>query len=253
MHKRRHYRRAAGVVVAAACLLAPVATASAASPLRGWWPMNERSGQKINDWSGNGNHGMLGSTAGVDDNDPTWIKGIFNYGSALHFGGDDFVTIPDSPSLRPQKMTVSAWFRGDMSPGNSRYLVAKGADGCIASSYALYTGDNGGIGFYVYNGTDWVRSPLADPSVWDNQWHNAAGTYDGNRVRLYIDGREIGTGTPTNITVNYDLPSVSAALGVYDGSCSIYLVGDIDGVSIWDRALPVADIAAVFRSLIGGR
>jgi Concanavalin A-like lectin/glucanases superfamily len=215
--------------------------------------MNERSGQTVYDWSGNGNNGVLGSTPGVDSNDPTWIKGIFNVGSALRFDGDDFVSIPDSPSLRPEKLTVSAWFRADTSPGPLNYIVAKGSDFCQASSFALYTGSTGGLAFYIYDGTNWVGSPVADPSVWDGKWHNAAGTYDGNTVRLFIDGRQIGTGTPSNITINYDLPRAAATLGAYEGSCELFLHGDVDGVSLWDRALPVSDIAALFRSLIAGR
>lgn len=53
------------------------------------------------DWSGHGNHGQLGSTPGVDNNDPTWIRGIFGLGYGLNFSGDDFVAIPDSDALEP--------------------------------------------------------------------------------------------------------------------------------------------------------
>jgi hypothetical protein len=249
--KALRYHGAVGALVAV-CLALP-ATASAYSPLRGWWPMNERSGQVVYDWSGNRNHGQLGSTPSADDNDPTWIKGIFNVGSALRFDGNDFVSIADSPSLRPERVTASAWFRGDVSPGPFKYVVAKGADDCEASSFALYTGDGGGLAFYIYDGTGWVRSPEIDASVWDGRWHHAAGTYDGTTVRLFIDGRQVGSGTPTDVAIEYDLPSPAGALGAYQGSCALYLVGDVDGVSIWDRALPVGQIGDFIRALIGGR
>jgi Concanavalin A-like lectin/glucanases superfamily len=251
MNTRRHFAVPAAVLVAA-CLALP-ATASAASPLRGWWPMNERSGQVVHDWSGNRNHGQLGSTPTADDNDPTWIKGIFNFGSALRFDGNDFVTIPDSPALRPEDVTVSTWFRGSSIPTTHSYLVAKGADGCLAASFALYTNQFGEIAFYVYDGDAWIRSPTASQTLWDGRWHHAAGTYDGQTVRLFIDGRQVGTGTPADVAIEYDLPSAAATLGVYDGSCDLYLVGDIDGVSIWDRALPIGDIGNLIRSLFGAR
>jgi Concanavalin A-like lectin/glucanases superfamily len=252
MTKRRSWG-AIAVALTAAALVAP-STAAAASPLAGWWPMNERSGQTVRDWSGNGNHGQLGSTPGVDDNDPTWIRGIFNFGSALRFGGDDFVTIPDAPELRPAHVTVSTWFRGESTPGRNRYIVAKGSDRCEAASFALYSSSSEGLGFYVYDGDDWIRSPEADPSVWDGKWHHAAGTYDGQTVRLFIDGDQVGTGTPTDIAINYDLPSAEGLLGAYmSDRCSTFLVGDVDGVSIWNRALPIADIARVVRSIFGGR
>ena len=252
--------RRTGRVAAAALTILLLAPASAFasgsrwgdSPLAGWWPMNERSGQKIYDWSGNGNHGRLGSTAGPDDNDPTWIRGVF-FGSALRFDGDDFVAIPDAPELRPERLTVSTWFRGTSTPGRWKYLVAKGADGCEASSYALYSSQNQGLGFYIYDGSTWKRSPEADPSVWDGRWHHAAGTYDGSTLRLFIDGVEVGTGTPASLAIEYDLPSTESMLGTYPGGCSFQLIGDVDGVSVWNRALPIPDIARVVRTFVAGR
>ena len=79
-------------VVAALCL--PGTAAAADFPLSAYWPLNEGKGQVVRDWSGKGNHGRLGSTAGVDANDPTWIKGLFFWSSALRFDGNDYVTIP---------------------------------------------------------------------------------------------------------------------------------------------------------------
>jgi len=236
-------------VVAALCL--PGTAAAADFPLSAYWPLNEGKGQIARDWSGKGNHGQLGSTPGVDANDPSWIKGIYFWSYGLRFDGGDFVSVPDSASLEPQQMTVSAWFRGTGSPGTFRYLVAKGSNVCESSSYGLYSSSNGGMAFYVGDGTTpgFSRSPEAPTTVWDGRWHNASGTYDGNVVRLFIDGKEIGTGTPATTTVGYDLPSGNANLGAYVGSCDLTLTGDLDEVSIWSKALPVADIwrrAAVF-------
>ena len=62
--------------------------------------MNEGSGQVVRDWSGNRNNGYLGTSPAADASDPTWVDGVFN-GSALHFDGNDNVTIPAADSLRP--------------------------------------------------------------------------------------------------------------------------------------------------------
>src|SRR6188472_4456333 len=174
----RKLASACAAAVALALALVPAAAQADSLPLVGWWPMNEGSGQFVHDWSLHGNNGQLGDSPGPDAHDPSWIPGVFA-GSALRFDGvDDFVTIPDSPSLEPARLTVAAWVRGDGSPGAYRYIVSKGADACDHSSYGLYSSANGGVGFYIADSSQYYRSPEASPTLWDGKWHNVAGTFD---------------------------------------------------------------------------
>jgi hypothetical protein len=236
--------------LSAAVLAALPATAGADGfPLVGWWPMNEGSGQVIHDYSGHHNNGQLGDSPVADGHDPTWIPGVFA-GSALRFGGDDYVQIPDSTSLEPQAITVAAWIRGTSTPGQYKYVVSKGATGCESGSYGLYTSSNGGLAFYIGDGTrQFVRSPEAPTTVWDGKWHHAAGTFDGSTVRLFVDGQEVGHGTPASAGISYNPPDGGGFIGDYHGSCDLYLIGDVDGVQIWSRALPVDDIWRFLKAL----
>jgi hypothetical protein len=248
---RRHL--ASAIATAAALVLAglPAAAQADALPLVGWWPMNEGTGQVVRDWSLHGNDGQLGSTPGPDANDPSWIPGVF-VGSALRFDGvDDYVRIPDSQSLEPASLTVAAWVRGSGSPGAFRYIVAKGAVTCDHSSYGLYSSADGGVGFYVADTAQYHRSPEAPPTIWDGNWHNVAGTFDGTTVRLYVDGRQVGAGTPAATTIDYNLPVQGGTIGSYGGDCNpaLTLRGDVDGVQIWSRALPVDAIWRTLKAL----
>ena len=231
-------------ILAALVLAGPASAASYDFPLSGYWPMNEGRGQVVRDWSGNGNHGQLGSTAGADANDPAWIRGFYGWSYGLHFSGNQFVSIPDSNDLEPQQMTVSTWFRGSGTPGNYKYLVAKGSNECSTASYGLYTGKNGGLLFFVGNGDAYGFTVTGDAGqgVWDGKWHNASGTYDGTTVRLFVDGKEIGTGSSRTEPVGYGTPSGNTTLGAYVGSCDLTFTGDLDEVSIWRKALPIAEI-----------
>jgi hypothetical protein len=241
-------RRLATLVALTVVLAAPAS--AGALPLVGYWPMLEGRGQVVHDFSGRGNNGVLGTSTAVEAFDPSWIRGgLFG---ALHFAGGQMVTIPDSASLEPAQVTVLALVRGSASPGTWRYVVSKGALGCTAGSYGLYTGFGGGMAFYVYDGTDFFVSPEAPASIWNGKWHVVAGTFDGSTVRVFVDGSEIGSGTTVAVPfwIAYGLSTGDgASIGAY-GGCDLSFVGDIDEVSIWSTALPVGQIFPKAQALL---
>jgi hypothetical protein len=248
--------RACAAAALALGLLAAPATSSAGvlDSVSGWWPMYEGGGQVVHDLSGKGNNGQLGSTAGVDDNDPSWIKGWL-FGSALRFGGNDFVRIPDATSLEPQNLTVSMWVRAPQSPGLYRYVLGKGASGCDSASYGLYTTYSGGLVFYVQDTNGVQRySGVVDPGViWNGKWHHVAGTWDGTTAKLFVDGKQVAgsVDTGTHLVIKYD-QSTSGNTGIGDflGSCDLFYTGDVDDVAIFSTPLPIdkywAALAALF-------
>jgi hypothetical protein len=230
------------VFLLAAAILVPVGRAGAANPV-GDWRFDEGAGQVVHDATGHGILGMLGASAASDARDPAWADGLF--GKALHFDDGAQVTLAPDARLEPPTVSVTAWVRRLGSPGRWRYIVSKGGTGCFASSYGLYTGYDQGLAFYILGPHGaYVRSPEAGTEVWDGRWHHVAGTYDGTRVRAYVDGREVGAGTPTNDAIRYGLTSTGGFIGAYRGSCELdFDDGDIDEVEIWDGALSAAEIA----------
>jgi hypothetical protein len=244
---------ATGALTAGLAVVPATANAGLLDSVAGWWPMYEGSGQVVHDLSGHGNNGVLGSTPGADANDPTWIKG-FLFGSALRFDGNDFVRIPQSPALAPKSITVSAWVRGAASPGNFRYIVGKGAKYCESASYGLYTGNTGGLRFYITDATGAYRtSGLIDPSlIWNNKWHHVAGTYDGTTSKLFVDGKLItqdvgGEASPIDYT---NTPTTGdSSIGGFLGDCDLFYTGDIDDVAIFNQALPIDKYAAAIQLL----
>jgi len=222
----------------------PIAS-RACSGLVGDWRFNEGSGNNAFDASGFANHGTLGAAP----NNPTWIAGSF--GTALHFDGDDFVAIPNSPSLEPTALTVEAKVRSKVpypspkiNPWGIAYVLAKGAYGCSFASYALYTGASGGLYFYIAGTSSFFLSPDAGRGIWDGEWHHVVGTYDGSAVRLYVDSVEVGTGTPASGGPIYGLGTTNDLfIATFQGTCDLSFVGDIDAVKIWSRSLSPCEIA----------
>lgn len=221
------------------------------------WSFDEGAGQAAADASGNGNNGQRGTTGGADASDPDWlIPGAF--GNALSFDYDgaspltatrrEFVFVPNDTSLEPAHVSVEAWVRAPTSPGTFAYMVGKGGQTCSRVSYGLYTGFDGGTTFYVAGAGGFFPSPNVAPStIWDGQWHHVVGTYDEQNVRLYLDGVEVGSGSPNTNPIVYNLPTYNDLyIGSYEfqQNCTGGFRGDIDDVVIWSRALTPAEVAA---------
>jgi len=236
----------AGYLIAAAILATlGIVHPSGASHtnIAGDWYLDEGLGQVAGDASGHSNNGQLGSTPSPDTSDPTWIAGRFG-AAALRFDGNDFVEVADSATLESPTITAEAWVKGRGSPGSFRYVLSKGTSACAVASYAIYTGASGGLVFYISNGSIDVPSPDAGTGLWDDVWHHVAGTFDGSTVRLYVDGVEIGSGTPTTLSIGYGLPSNERFyIGAYRGTCDLMFAGDIDEVRVWRRALAPFEVA----------
>jgi hypothetical protein len=236
-----------GLLLAILAILAVVAARDAAAAgMVARWPLDEGSGQVAADVSGHGHNARLGSLSGLDRNDPAWVPGRF--GSALRFIGDQsqFAEIAEPATLTPGSITVEAWVRRLGTPGQWRYVLSNGAHACDFSSFGLYSGADGGLAFYVSDRHRYVSSPVAAPGdAWDGGWHHAAGTYDGRHVRLYLDGAEVGTGSPTALSIFYGLASPGAFIGTYRGDCEQPFTGDVDEIAVRDGALGAAEIAAL--------
>jgi len=180
---------------------------------------------------------------------------------AFSFTGTQAVQVPRSASLEPAHITVDAWVNAAGSPGLARYIVSKGALGDLESSYALYTGASGGLEFYVFDGTTVTFSPDTGTAVWDGKWHHVAGTYDQNAVRMFLDGTEVGTGTPATTPIAYGLTDTIVTNDLFIGdynpfctSCEPHaFVGTVDEVEIFKHALPQEKIARIFAAGPAGK
>jgi concanavalin A-like lectin/glucanase superfamily protein len=221
------------------------APASADPALLAQWTFDEGAGQVAGDATGHGSSGQLGELAGHDGADPAWIPGHAG-GGALAFDGSAYVTVPDTGLLEPSRLAVDAWVRRTGSPGRWRYVLSKGSLGCNRSAYGLYSGWSGGVAFYVSSTSEYTISPeVPSATVWDGAWHHVIGSYDGDRVRMWIDGSQVGAGTPTTIAIAYTSGSRGVYIGTYRGSCDLGFKGDIDDVAVWDDRPPAATTGPV--------
>jgi Concanavalin A-like lectin/glucanases superfamily len=205
------------------------------------WRMDEGQGQVTEDASGHGCQARLGALAMIESTDPEWVGGRKAFTAALAFDGDDFVEVQNSSVLEPVAITVEAWARAcRLSPHG--HIISKGAQKGV-SSYCLTAGDSSGLTFRVFDGQQVYASPDAGPELWNGRWHHLAGTYDGQTVRLFVDGEEVGAGTPAAASIRYGLESHNTLyIGAFRGESEHGFVGAIDEIRVWDGALSAIQI-----------
>ncbi len=235
----------AAALTAAMTLTLQVAPALADAALMGQWRFDEGAGQVALDDGPFGLHGVLGARADADSEDP--LRTVGAVGGALRFGGGSYVHVADGGRLELQRLTVEAVARAAGSPGAHRYLVAHGSRGCFSGSYGLYTAANGGLAFYVFDGERFHVSASARPEdVWNGAWHRLTGTFDGVRVRAFVDGREIGLPqrAPAGTAIEFESMPDGTYFGSYVGACRLGFTGDADAVRIWSDASSPATVAA---------
>ena len=169
------------------------------------------------------------------------------------------IRVPDSASLRPANaITVEGWVKNSGSPGSFRYLFGKNYDSC-SSSYGLYTGGSGSLIFYVRPNAScfgYALSPAAvTAQIWDGQYHHVAGTYDGIKVRLFVDGVEQGTGTSATGPILYQSTTDNGDvfMGNQGSIGGTTFSGNIDEMTLYGRALTLTEIQSIFNASSSGK
>ena len=90
-------------------------------------------------------------------------------------------------------LTLDAWVKPDTWTGDFT-VISKGDH-----QYALKMANQNTLQFFIHSGT-WRTAEAQVPADFYGNWHRVTGTFDGTKLRLLIDGREVvirrGRGTP---------------------------------------------------------
>ena len=231
---------ALGAAVLGACTAGPLDAIalgpnSLADGLLAHYTFDEGSGSTVVDHSGNDRDGAL--TGG------TWIPDG-EFGGALRLGGSDYVTVANFPNML-SSLSVSAWVRTSSMPTDGYETVV--------STEIVFQGG------WQLNLDKTTSDTAVHEAFWDTvratytyyecpcmplgQWAHLAMVVDGDAhtLTMYVDGQvESVTPAPNPMTPG------SAVL--YIGRWSMQdrlLVGDIDDIAIYNRALASAEVQSL--------
>jgi hypothetical protein len=202
-----------------------------------YWRLGEPSGTIAHDASGHGVDGTyqggftLGATGAIAGDPDT----------AVTLGGTNgFVRIPNVPTIdNVAIVTIEAWARGASTSMTQLFSAAGGGgyqvvwNGGVAGAYAR--------GIYVN----------ATTRITDAAWHQIVVTWDGAAATVYLDGVTSNMGASTILPNSLENQIGAQCVGVASTGCSLYMVGSVDEVSIYDQVLPATRVQAHYAAAIG--
>ena len=178
-------------------------------------------------------------------------------GAFLFYQPDDLIEInhPTISTLLP-KLTISAWIYIKSFPRIEKVIISKGIiPGSSTESSAENGGDASPIDYqfsissknkirpYLHNGQE-LKWQDCSSEVKSHTWHLAVFTYDGIKVKCYLDGREDG-GFEFTGDIRHS-PESKISIGVSPTKENNFK-GIIDDIRIYNRALIPDEIKALLR------
>jgi hypothetical protein len=240
----------AGAGVGLACTPGPIDVATLSSGgltsgLVGHWKLDEGAGVIANDTSGNGRTGTIAGPSW------SWIPGRF--GSALHFAGNDQVTVPGLPQAT-ESYSVSAWV----------YIASSEVMGASSIANVLNTEIPGGgwalyaalypVGYTGYSFRFWVGPPqeydTSPPTPCNcivlDAWVHLGAVLDAtaSTLSLYVNGVLQPTAT-TTAGISAGATTLDMARAQAPG---FMMTGALDDIAIYDRALVPEEIAQLAQA-----
>ena len=155
------------------------------------------------------------------------------YDAALRTGEGDAAVIPsDGFDLPDGPFTLECWFRADTLEGRTG-LIAK----TEGSEFGMFV-SNGRPDFSVHIGGRYYTARAARPVLETGRWTHVAGVYDGEEVRVYVDGeRVVRVDAPEGERTRNSMPFVIGADVSRRGEPTSYFTGLIDEVRLTRGAL----------------
>lgn len=224
------------------CLSAPLG-------MLGWWPGDGNADDFFSI-----NHGTLvgGGTAG----------GAGKVGAAFTFNGtNNYVSIPDSPALRPTNFTIEAWvkFDGLDSAGNAsagqQYIVFKqNTRSSLFEGFYLgkeRSGNNNFFSFGVTPATGSGANVDGTTLISTGVWYHVAAVRSPTTIQLFVNGafQAQASANFAQDYGNYPLYFGTSGQPGWDRKFK----GVLDEVTIYNRPLASNEIVAIHAAGAGGK
>jgi len=161
---------------------------------------------------------------------PKLIEGVF--GQAIEFDGKTSGQIPDHSSLDiVDGITIEFW--AIVKGGEPIQSGVEKGVAWVSGLYNLAALYNGGTILQFFDLPEPCNDENIGPSIQDGEWHFLAGTWDGEDILLYIDGKvEAEMPCKGELKPNNDPLFIGAR-----GGSGRFLTGALDEIKMYNYAL----------------
>lgn len=212
-----------------------VIAASVDKPLAAHWTFDLETDGLFKDSSANGCDAML--EAGTK---PVFIDGLF--GKAVSLSGEHKLRVSEKlDSSKFDRITLSVWVRPTSFDRYNEIFRKENGDNRILFSFQEHATVLS-LGLNI-NGNIECDAVMKPEQVLDGSWHHCAATFDGKMMRVYLDGKEIGSAQRQGL-----IKAEGSAAG-YIGSMSgrECFQGAIDDLRIYTEGLTAAEIECIYQ------
>ena len=209
------------------------------------WKMNENDGSVAFDSTEHNNHGFIHGAE--------WSTGINE--SALFFDGSNYIKVNESNSLNidGDQLTLETWVKWNETPSNAdewANIIFKETDSSWGPHYQLqHDRHNEHFEFTISTIESDNVYLWSTTEIQKDVWYYVVGTYDGNQMRIYINGTLENTKT---VSGNF----ITSTNPVYIGSRSgieRFFNGTIDEVNIYNYVLTPSEILQRYNQTLENR
>ena len=140
---------------------------------------DEETADEATDLSELENHGEI--------TDAEWTEDGKNGGALVFDGASSLIEVPHHDSLSPggDALTIEAWFKPNSFPAGHPPIARKGS---VAESGWGFDTPGGQIRGFVYTAPGAAAVAQGTTTMKEDTWHHVAMVYDGDEVRIYLDG-----------------------------------------------------------------
>ncbi len=217
--------------------------------LVGWWRFDNASligenDTRAFDWSGLGNNATI--TNG------TIINSSGKFKSAAWFDSRSWVEVASSSTLTPTRnITLVSWFNTRSKTQLYQKIISKTDTG----GYQISINENSvcpanKLCFLVYNTSGYSSVTYDTSAISSDVWYQMVATYDGDTMRLYLNGTEVATNTAVAGLISYNANILCIGrevAGTVCGQDALGFNGTLDDIMIFNRSLSAQEISNLYN------